>query len=415
MSWPRGERPGSAALTRALEIYRTRGLRATWFSALGEAGYRRLLAFERRLDQPVRGWASDPRLRVAELRPSEIEEYRTLRPDSSAAAIRRRLIEGQACVVGRVQGRIVTAGWVARGHASIAYLGGDIELGRGEAYLYDWFTAPRSRGHGVGTLRLAGELRELQETGLERVLAFALPENASAFGPLERMGFTPGGTVRAFRVGRRTWIRPRRDGRQRRLERPPHMRPPGIGVRAGLAAWSAMAVWPGSPEVVSRRRWGAAASRASYSERGELRAIVIHHTGLRPERGGARSEAAFLRRLQRLHLSRGWIDLGYHFVIMPSGRIYRGRPPYAVGAHAIGHNRNSLGVALAGDFDVERPTAEAVEALHGLLSSGAPDVAPAALVAHCDLADTRCPGRFLYPVVPSSTGAPPTTAEVAAG
>ena len=173
-------------------------------------------------------------------------------------------------------------------------------------------------------------------------------------------------------------------------------------------------MWPGPPDIVSRRRWGGAASRARYTQRGELQAIVVHHTGLRPERGGARSEAAFLRRLQRLHLSRGWIDLGYHFVIMPSGRIYEGRPPHAVGAHAIGHNRHSLGVALAGDFDVEPPTAEAVEALHGLLSSGAPDLPQGALVAHCDLADTRCPGRFLYPLVPTSTGAPPA-AEVAAG
>ena len=162
VTWPRAARPRTAALTRALEIYRTRGLRATWFSALGEAGYRRLLAFERRLDQPVRAWASDLPLRVDRLRRFEVDEYRTLRPDYSAATIRRRLAEDQACVVGRAGGRIVTAGWVVRGRVSIAYLGGDVELERGEAYLYDWFTEPRSRGHGAGSLRLACELRELR-------------------------------------------------------------------------------------------------------------------------------------------------------------------------------------------------------------------------------------------------------------
>jgi hypothetical protein len=415
VSWPRAERPGGAALTRAREIYRAQGLRATWFSALGEAGYRRLLAFERRLDRPVRGWASDLPLRVERLPRSAIEEYRTLRPDSPAATIRRRLAADEVCLVGRLGGRIVTAGWAVRGRVSIAYLGGSVELGGGEAYLYDWFTEPRVRGHGAGTVRLAGELRELREAGLDRALVFALPENGSAFGPLERMGFAPGGIVRAFRVGPRVWIRPRRGTGGRRLERPPHMRPPALAARARLAARAATAVWPRSGGVVSRRRWGAAASRADYSERGPLRAIVVHHTGIRPEPGGgARSEAAFLRRLQRLHLSRGWIDLGYHFVIMPSGRVYAGRPPYAIGAHAIGHNRQSLGVALAGDFDVERPTAEAVEALHGLLSPGVPGIPAAPVVPHCELADTRCPGRFLYSVVPASIEALPAP-EVAAG
>lgn len=49
--------------------------------------------------------------------------------------------------------------------------------------------------------------------------------------------------------------------------------------------------------------------------------------------------------IHRWHLARGYRGIGYHAVILPSGRIVRGRPWWAMGAHCLGHNE-CLGVVF---------------------------------------------------------------------
>lgn len=48
--------------------------------------------------------------------------------------------------------------------------------------------------------------------------------------------------------------------------------------------------------------------------------------------------------------------VGYHYVIEKSGEIKQAREEEEEGAHAVGQNRQSIGICLAGNFDVERPT-----------------------------------------------------------
>lgn len=45
---------------------------------------------------------------------------------------------------------------------------------------------------------------------------------------------------------------------------------------------------------------------------------------------------------------RGFSDIGYHFIIGIDGTIHSGRALEAVGAHCIGHNTNSIGIAYVG-------------------------------------------------------------------
>lgn len=47
----------------------------------------------------------------------------------------------------------------------------------------------------------------------------------------------------------------------------------------------------------------------------------------------------------------GWSDVGYHYVITRDGVIEPGRPVERPGAHARGHNANSIGVCLVGGVD----------------------------------------------------------------
>lgn len=47
----------------------------------------------------------------------------------------------------------------------------------------------------------------------------------------------------------------------------------------------------------------------------------------------------------------GWNDIGYHFVIRRNGDIETGRNINTPGAHARGHNKNSVGICMVGGVD----------------------------------------------------------------
>lgn len=51
------------------------------------------------------------------------------------------------------------------------------------------------------------------------------------------------------------------------------------------------------------------------------------------------------------HKARGFEDIGYHYLIHPSGFIEIGRPIEYVGAHCVGYNKMSVGVAYVGGRD----------------------------------------------------------------
>lgn len=51
------------------------------------------------------------------------------------------------------------------------------------------------------------------------------------------------------------------------------------------------------------------------------------------------------------HLARGWEDIGYHYIILLDGTICQGRQESLVGAHCVGHNHRSVGVAYVGGLD----------------------------------------------------------------
>ena len=50
----------------------------------------------------------------------------------------------------------------------------------------------------------------------------------------------------------------------------------------------------------------------------------------------------------------GWSDVGYHYVIRRSGMVEEGRPVDKSGAHARGHNADSIGICLVGGVDADQ-------------------------------------------------------------
>jgi hypothetical protein len=160
-------------------------------------------------------------------------------------------------------------------------------------------------------------------------------------------------------------------------------------------------------DVIGRERWAAEPTPAAgFEELGDLRRMILHHTAVRNpalEQGDLAAESAYMRGIEQLHLDRGWSAVGYHFVIMPSGRVFEGRPLWALGAHVEGHNHGTIGIALAGNFEEASPTSAAVQSLQALAQRLTPGGSALTLLPHGDLMETACPGRFLREALPTGT------------
>ena len=60
--------------------------------------------------------------------------------------------------------------------------------------------------------------------------------------------------------------------------------------------------------------------------------------------------------IRQWHLARGFMDIGYHYVIYRDGSIHAGRPLEQPGAHCTGHNRHSIGICYIGGCDADAKT-----------------------------------------------------------
>lgn len=133
--------------------------------------------------------------------------------------------------------------------------------------------------------------------------------------------------------------------------------------------------------------------RNGLTEREVTDMIVIHHTG------GADIDAS-AEQIDGWHKNNGWSGIGYHFVIRKDGTIERGRPEWAVGAHAYGENWHTIGIHLSGDFSVAEPTEAQIESTAMLLANLCVDyglpIDEDHIVGHRDLMPTDCPGDNLY-------------------
>jgi hypothetical protein len=126
----------------------------------------------------------------------------------------------------------------------------------------------------------------------------------------------------------------------------------------------------------------------------------VHHEGWTPFWGTSESETkARLEVVRNGHLGRGWGDIGYHFIVDRSGRVWEGRYLKYQGAHVKYCNENNVGVMCLGNFVEQKPTAAQVEGLQKtLLALQSYYRIPASRIrSHREWpgAQTECPGKNL--------------------
>ncbi len=93
--------------------------------------------------------------------------------------------------------------------------------------------------------------------------------------------------------------------------------------------------------------------------------------------------------IHRWHKEKGWDGIGYHYVIERKGKLVNGRPEYWQGAHASGHNENSLGICLIGTDEF---TIEQWSILDNLLRKLSIKYPLAKVFGHNEISNKTCPG-----------------------
>jgi N-acetylmuramoyl-L-alanine amidase len=101
--------------------------------------------------------------------------------------------------------------------------------------------------------------------------------------------------------------------------------------------------------------------------------------------------------INRWHKERGFIKIGYHYVIYIDGSIHQGRELGEVGAHCTGYNRDSIGICYIGGVDKDGKTPKDTrtnaqkESLLKLLKELKTKFPQAEIYGHRDFSKKDCP------------------------
>lgn len=98
----------------------------------------------------------------------------------------------------------------------------------------------------------------------------------------------------------------------------------------------------------------------------DVEVIAVHASATPPSMDIGADE------IRRWHLKRGWLDIGYHYVIRRDGTLEEGRDLSTRGAHVADHNHRSIGICMVGgsaEEDVNKAEANYTFAQYQCLKS----------------------------------------------
>lgn len=123
-----------------------------------------------------------------------------------------------------------------------------------------------------------------------------------------------------------------------------------------------------------------------FSDLGTAKRIILHHS---------ESKKSSVEDINKWHKENGWIGIGYHFLVRKDGTVWEGRPIWALGAHCLNHNKNSIGVCFEGNFNVETMESKqlnaGIELINYLLKLKG--LSTKDVYRHKDFMATDCPGN----------------------
>ncbi|WP_020556710.1 peptidoglycan recognition protein family protein [Embleya scabrispora] len=186
------------------------------------------------------------------------------------------------------------------------------------------------------------------------------------------------------------------------------------------------------PPIVARKDWGADESlrNAKFKYTNTVRAAFVHHTADGNDFPCSDS-AKVLRSIYRYHVkTNGWADVGYNFLVDKCGTIFEGRAggtdKPVLGAHTLGFNTDTMGVAAMGTYTTAAPLGPMLIAMSRVIAwkLGLDDRDPKGkatltssdsgsryakgtthafdvISGHRDAFNTECPGQALYGQLPA--------------
>lgn len=165
-------------------------------------------------------------------------------------------------------------------------------------------------------------------------------------------------------------------------------------------------------KIIPRSAWTNQATSTDLANLQPKR-ITLHHTFISPTPSVNASPSLEVERMRSIYRSHvqgnGWSDIGYHFIIMPSGRIYEARSERKRGAHDV--INDGLGVAFDGVYSDKTISAQQFQSAvalctvlcrrYGFKDPVTPVPTPTAefgtrnlplICGHRDRVSTECPG-----------------------
>ncbi len=172
-------------------------------------GWQTYLWLIRPVDLPPAEVAAGPGLVIREIGTEATDRYLALRGRGNRAQYEERLRRGQRCFVVEADGQPVAVSWLALKEADVPALGQTLALAPGDAYVFDTFVDPASRGRRVRPLLYNHLLEVARNAGVRRLCCLVAPYNRRIRRSCERSGYTESGAVTRAGFGplHRQWSR----------------------------------------------------------------------------------------------------------------------------------------------------------------------------------------------------------------
>ena len=189
-------------LYRLLDANRTLGLRRLLWVAPQWLVRQEYLVLVKDLRLPLPGIPANESLRWTDFTEAQIDRVVAINPALSETEIRRRLREGQECLLCWMGESLVHYRWDATASPYLPYLGKTLRYLQGDIFATDIFTHPAFRGRGIQTVSSIMALHRARDSGLSRFITMPAWWNGPSLRVnLQKTGRSVAGTVGFWNAG----------------------------------------------------------------------------------------------------------------------------------------------------------------------------------------------------------------------